>query len=165
MTGVEAAGYQRSHVQGGTDPGASTPDGAFASESAAVPVEGSHSHQGGDLPAVQRAQLRQIGQEGEGELFSNAWDGAQEVVLLSPHGTLTESLPQPLVKGRPTPAQARRCEPRCGDGRRRWVAALRRFFSETSMVITWCLRAAMELRTWVSASRRGRTGGRTASAK
>ena len=47
--GVEAAGYQRSHVQGGTDPGASTPDGAFASESAAVPVEGSHSHQGGDL--------------------------------------------------------------------------------------------------------------------
>ena len=62
--GVEAAGYQRSHVQGGTDPGASTPDGAFASESAAVPVEGSHSHQGGDLPAVQRAQLRLVGQEG-----------------------------------------------------------------------------------------------------
>ena len=40
-----------------------------------------------------------------------------------------------------------------------------RFFSETSMVITWCLRAVSELRTWVSASLRGRTSGRTASAK
>ena len=29
-------------------------------------LKGSHSHQGGDLPAVQSAQLRQVGQEGEG---------------------------------------------------------------------------------------------------
>ena len=50
-------------------------------------------------------------------------------------------------------------------GRTATVAELRRFFSETSMVITWCLRAARELRAWVSASRRGRTGGRTTSAK
>ena len=40
-----------------------------------------------------------------------------------------------------------------------------RFFSETCMVITWCLRAVSELRTWVSASLRGRTSGRTTSAK
>ena len=45
------------------------------------------------------------------------------------------------------------------------VAALRRFFSETSMVITWRLRATRELRTCVSASRKGRTGGLTTSAK
>ena len=96
--GVEAAGYQRSHVQGGSDPGASTPDGAFAPQRAAVPVEGSHTHQGGDLPAVQRAQLRQVGQEGEGELFSHAGDGAQEVILLPSYGTLTESLTQALVQ-------------------------------------------------------------------
>ena len=37
-----------------------------------------------------------------------------------------------------------------GDG----GSGLRRFFSETSMVITWCLRAAMELRTWVSVAQR-----------
>ena len=42
---------------------------------------------------------------------------------------------------------------------------LRRFFSETSMVITWCLRATKELRTWDSGSRKGRTGGLTTSAK
>ena len=30
---------------------------------ATVPVEGGHSYQGRDLPAVQRAQLRQVGQE------------------------------------------------------------------------------------------------------
>ena len=98
MTGLEAAGYQRTHVQGGADPGASTPDGAFAPQGAAVPVEGSHPYQGGDLPAVQRAQLRQIGQESERELLSHAGNGAQEVILLSPYGTLTKSLPQSLVQ-------------------------------------------------------------------
>ena len=41
-------------VQDGADPGASTPYGAFAPQRAAVPVEGSHSHEGGDLPAVRR---------------------------------------------------------------------------------------------------------------
>ena len=35
------------------------------------------------------------------------------------------------------------------------MAVPRRFFSETSMVITWCLRATNELRTCVSASRSG----------
>ena len=91
--GVVAASYQRSHVQGSTDPGAPSPDRPFAPQCAAVPVEGSHAHQGGDLPAVQGAQLRQVGQKGEGDLLSNAGDGAQEVVLLPPYGTLTEGLP------------------------------------------------------------------------
>ena len=95
--GIESAGGQRSHVQDGSDPGVSIPDGAFATHGAAVPVEGSHSHQGGDLAPVQGAKLRQMGQKGEGELLSHAGNGAQEVVLLSPHGTLTESLPQPFV--------------------------------------------------------------------
>ena len=46
------------------------------------------------------------------------------------------------------------------------IAALdRRFLSATSMGITCCLRATSEFRTWVSASRMGRWGGRTASAK
>ena len=50
-------------------------------------------------------------------------------------------------------------------GRTALVAAPRRFFSETSIVITCCLRAVRELSSWVSASRRGRTGGWIASAK
>ena len=50
-------------------------------------------------------------------------------------------------------------------GRTALTAVPSRFFSETSMVITWCLRATRELSIWVSVSRSGRTGGRTASAK
>ena len=74
-----------------------TPDRPFTPQRATVPVEGSHSHQGGDLPTVQGAQLRQVRQKGEGDLLSNAGDGAQEVVLFPPYGTLTESLPQVLI--------------------------------------------------------------------
>ena len=59
--GIVAAGYQRPHVEGRSHLGASTPDSALAPQRAAVPIEGSHSHQGGDLPAVQGAQLRQVG--------------------------------------------------------------------------------------------------------
>ena len=44
-------------------------------------------------------------------------------------------------------------------GRTALVAAPRRFFSETSIVITCCLRAVRELSSWVSASRRGTHGG------
>ena len=50
-------------------------------------------------------------------------------------------------------------------GRTAPMAVPSRFFSETSMVSTWRRRAVSELRTWVSASLRGRTEGRTASAK
>ena len=73
---IEAAGCQRSHVQGGTNPGAPTPYGTFTPQRTAVPVEGSHSHQGGDLPTIQRTQFRQVGQKGEGELLPHAWNGA-----------------------------------------------------------------------------------------
>ena len=57
--GVVAAGYQRPHVEGAAHSGTSAPDTPFAPQGAAVTVEGSHPHQGGDLPAFQSAQLRQ----------------------------------------------------------------------------------------------------------
>ena len=41
----------------------------------------------------------------------------------------------------------------------------RRFLSATGMVVTWLRRVVSELSSWVSASRSGRSGGRTASAK
>ena len=98
-------------------------------------------------------------------MFSHAGDGAQEVIFLPPHGTLTESPPQVLVHV----AQLALKPFNVGfDVRTRTAMvaeALSRFFSETNMVITWCLREARELRTCVSPSRKGRTEGRTASAK
>ena len=95
---VVAAGHQRSHIEDGPHPGASAPDGAFATQGATVPVEGSHAHQGGDLLAVEGAQFGQVGQQSEGELLPHAGNGAQEIILLSPHGTLAESLTQPSVQ-------------------------------------------------------------------
>ena len=84
---VVAGGHQGSHVEDGPHPGASAPDGAFVPPGAAVAVVGSHAHQGGDLPAIQRTQLRQIGQQSEGELLPYAGNGAEQVVLLTPHWT------------------------------------------------------------------------------
>ena len=57
---VVAAGYHRSHVEGCADPSPSAPDGAFAPQGAAVPIEGSHAHQGSDLsrPTVRRILTR-----------------------------------------------------------------------------------------------------------
>ncbi len=95
---VEAAGYQRSHVEGCADPGPSTPDGAFAPQGTTVPVEGSHAHQGSDLPAVESAQFGQVCQKGKGDLVSDARYAAQQVVLLPPYRTLAEGLAQALVQ-------------------------------------------------------------------
>ena len=95
---VVAAGRQRPHVQSAANSGASTPDGAFAPQSTAVSVEGSHTNQGSDLTTVQRAQLRQVCQESQRELFSHAGNSAQEILSLSPHRTLVQSLPQFLIQ-------------------------------------------------------------------
>ena len=82
---VVAAGRQRPHVQSAANSGASTPDGAFAPQSTAVSVEGSHTNQGSDLTTVQRAQLRKVCQESQRELFSHAGNSAQEILSLSRH--------------------------------------------------------------------------------
>ena len=65
---IEAAGYQRPHVEGCADPGPSTPDGAFAPQGTTVPVEGSHAHQGSDLSAVESAQFGRVCQKGKRDL-------------------------------------------------------------------------------------------------
>ena len=95
---IEAAGYQRSHIQGGAHSGTSTPDAAPSSHLAAVPVEGSHSHQGGYLSAVERAQLKQVSQKGVGELLTHTGNAAQQVVLLSPQRTPAKCLPQIFIQ-------------------------------------------------------------------
>ena len=67
---VPACRGQCPHIEDAPHSGATAPDSAFAPQSPAIPVEGSEAHQSGDLPAVQRAQLRQAGQQSEGDLFS-----------------------------------------------------------------------------------------------
>ena len=63
--GIVTGRGQGPHVENTPNPGASAPDGASASQGAAVPVEGRHAHQGRDLPSVQSAQLGEVGQQGE----------------------------------------------------------------------------------------------------
>ena len=52
---VVAGGHQRPHVEGGSDLAPSSPHRAFSSQGSAVTVEGSDTHQGGDLAAIQPA--------------------------------------------------------------------------------------------------------------
>ena len=72
MTGLKRLATNTPMYRAARDPGASTPYGTFTPQRTAVPVEGSHAHQGGDLPAAQGAQLRQVRQKGKGELLSHA---------------------------------------------------------------------------------------------
>ena len=106
--GVVATGCQ--HVQGGTNSGAPTPDCSSASHRAAVAVEGSHSDQSGDLPAVQRAQLRQIREK-----------IAQQVVLLTPYRTTLYPTSQVGVQVAKLPYQPLYVG-RCWGVRRRWCS-------------------------------------------
>jgi transposase len=86
--GVIPAGRQSRHIEGSSDPGPSSPDHPLAQETAAVSIEGGYPYQRGNLVAVQGAQLGEFGQEGDGHHWANPRDTAQQVVFLSPQGTL-----------------------------------------------------------------------------
>jgi hypothetical protein len=64
--GVETRGDQRGHVQSAAHGGPSAPDVSGAREGAAVAVERGDPDQGGDLPASELAELRELGNEGGG---------------------------------------------------------------------------------------------------
>ena len=90
---IEPAGYQRRHVQCGSDPTASSPDGASAMQRAAVSVEGRRTDQGGDLPPVQGAQFGQVREKGEGELLPHAGHRAQKAAAPKRRPAPTATVP------------------------------------------------------------------------
>ena len=113
---VVAAGRQRPHVQSAANSGASTPDGAFAPQSTAVSVEGSHTNQGSDSddgPACPAP----AGMPGESERAVLPRREQCAGDSLSPatqdFGAESAAVPHP---GRPTPAPARLRELGCADG-------------------------------------------------
>ena len=61
---VVPTAHQCRHVKDGADPGPASPNRPLAPHCATVPVDASHTHQGGDLPPVQGAQLREVNQQG-----------------------------------------------------------------------------------------------------
>ena len=56
-----------------------------APELAAVPVEGRHSDQGGDLPAVQTPQLGQLSHDHARHHVSDSGNAGEQIVFGSPH--------------------------------------------------------------------------------
>ena len=61
--GIAARRHERAHIEDGADLGAPAPDGARPSPRPAVPIQGGHPHQRGDLFAGQRAEFRQRRQQ------------------------------------------------------------------------------------------------------
>ena len=59
--GVPLFGAEGGHVEGASDGGTSSPDGAFSSEASAVAVEGCESDEGSDFLAVELSEFGQVG--------------------------------------------------------------------------------------------------------
>jgi len=57
---VMTAGYQCSHIEGGTDTGAATPNCTFPAQGTTMPVERSYSSQCRYTLSIQGSQLRQV---------------------------------------------------------------------------------------------------------
>ena len=81
---VAASGCQSGHVEDGADGFAAAADGAFASVLAAVAIEGRQAHEGGDLLAVELAQLGNVGDEGGGRDSAQSWNGLDELRFFPP---------------------------------------------------------------------------------
>jgi hypothetical protein len=95
--GVAACGAQRPHGEHGTKGCPSTPDGASATQCAAVTVERRHPDQRSDLGMRQATKLGQICQQRQREDGANAGDAAQQIVLLAPERTGLQPLAHLLV--------------------------------------------------------------------
>ena len=83
---IVSGGHQSRHVQGCPHLPAPSPHRAFSPQRAAVPVEGRHTYQCGDLTTVQRPQFGQVGQEGHGQNRPHARSATEQLVFVSPHG-------------------------------------------------------------------------------
>jgi len=78
------------HVEDGPDAGSPAPDGAGSPHLAGVPVEGRYADKGGDLPAVELAQLRHLGDERSSQYGADAGDGAEQFIVCAPGGALAD---------------------------------------------------------------------------
>ena len=77
--GIVADGGERGHVQHVADGGPAAGNHAAAAEGATVAIDRGDADEGGDFPAVEVAELGEIGDEGVGGNGPDAGDRAQEV--------------------------------------------------------------------------------------
>src|SRR5216684_2305625 len=94
-------GDQASHVERRSDLDTAALDLALAAVSAAVPVHRSHAGEGGDLVAVDPAELRQLSDQGAGDDVADARHAVQQILLDAPDGAGFDQLVDRLVDARP----------------------------------------------------------------
>ena len=94
---IMAGSYQGSHVESRPYHGSPAPNRALASQVATVPVKRGDAYQSSDLPAVQIAQLREIGQKGGREDGAYPGYALQQIVLLPPDGAFPNTGGQVIV--------------------------------------------------------------------
>src|SRR5229473_6604064 len=90
-------GDQASHVERRSDLDTAALDLALAAVSAAVPVHRSHASEGGDLVAVDPAELGQLGDQGAGDDVADARHALQQILLGAPDGAV--STPEKICIG------------------------------------------------------------------
>ena len=82
--GVMLNGSQHGHEQHGSYRGSAAAYPPFASESAAVAIEGGDTDQCGDLFIGQHAEFRQIGEQGIDDLGADTGHGEQDIAFVPP---------------------------------------------------------------------------------
>ena len=78
------SGAHGGHVEGASDVGPTAPYGTSSPMTTTVPVQGSDTDKGGDLPAVEGAEFGESADEGEGGNGAHAGDISEEEELVLP---------------------------------------------------------------------------------
>ena len=82
--GIAACGHQGTHVEDGSDSGATALNRTAAVKATGISIKWSHSDEGSNLMAVERSQFRQLNDEGGGTHRSNAGNGLKPLMILLP---------------------------------------------------------------------------------
>ena len=81
---IAACGDQRTHVEDGSDSGATALNRTAAVKTTGISIKWSYPDEGGNLMAVERSQFRQLNDEGGGAHRSNAGYGLKPLMILLP---------------------------------------------------------------------------------
>ena len=95
---IVAHGHEGGHVEGSAHMRAPSPTSPPSAQLATVPAEGRDTNEGGDLSAVERPELGEASQQGEGQGWADARHAAQQVFPLVPQGTVPQAVGQVLVQ-------------------------------------------------------------------
>src|SRR5216683_3065326 len=90
--GIAANSRHGCHIQHPADLGAATPDRTTAAHISTVAVKWCETSQCGDLLAIEHSQFRQLREQSTREHLADPGHGAQQLVALTPQGSLANQL-------------------------------------------------------------------------